>query len=63
VVKRRGAEAGKPAKRSDGTRLIFWLNLLVVLVLIVLLALGQWDFLLAGVIAFLLLNGVFARGR
>jgi hypothetical protein len=63
VAKRRGSGTGKPGKRSDGTRLIFWLNLLVVSVLIVLLALGQWDFLLAGVIAFLLLNGVFARGR
>jgi hypothetical protein len=35
--------------------------MLIVFGLVVLLAMGQWDFLLAGVLAFFLLNGVLAR--
>jgi len=56
VAKRRGSRS-----RRDGTRYIFWVNMLLVFVLIALLVLGQWDFLLAGVLIFFVLNGLLAR--
>ncbi|NLX42572.1 MAG: hypothetical protein GXY79_03735 [Chloroflexi bacterium] len=42
---------------SDGTRLIFWLDLLVLMVGIGAAMLGKWDFVLAMAIALLLMNG------
>ncbi len=42
---------------SDGTRLIFWLDLLVLMVGIGAVMLGKWDFVLAMAIALLLMNG------
>ena len=41
--------------------MIFWLNMLLVVVLLVLMILGQWDFVLAGLLVLLVLNGVLAR--
>jgi len=61
VTKRRSPRKSTSKRRGDGTRYIFWLNMLLVLGLIVLLALGQWDFLLAGVLLFFVLNGVLGR--
>ncbi|MEA3346076.1 MAG: hypothetical protein U9Q78_07545 [Chloroflexota bacterium] len=51
----------RSGRRSDGTRFIFWLNMLIIFAFIVLLVMGQWDFLLAGVLIFVVLNGLFAR--
>lgn len=61
MTKRRSPRKSTSKRRGDGTRYIFWLNMLLVLGLIVLLALGQWDFLLAGVLLFFVLNGVLGR--
>ena len=61
MAKRTGSRKSKPKRGSDGTRLIFWLNMLMAFALVVLLVLGQWDFLLAGALVFLVLNGLFAR--
>lgn len=61
MARRGSSRKGESGGRSDGTRYIFWLNMLIVFGLVVLLAMGQWDFLLAGVLAFFLLNGVLAR--
>ena len=59
---RRGSSGNRRSGgRSDGTRYIFWLNMLIVFGLVVLLVMGQWDFLLAGVLAFFLLNGLLGR--
>jgi hypothetical protein len=58
VAKRRSPTKKTPARGSDGTRYIFWLNMLMVFALVVLLVLGQWDFLLAGVLVFFVLNGL-----
>jgi hypothetical protein len=35
--------------------------MLIVFVLVVLLVMGQWDFLLAGILVALVLNGVLSR--
>jgi len=35
--------------------------MLIVFVLVVLLVMGQWDFLLAGVLLFFVLNGLLGR--
>ncbi|MFH1084838.1 MAG: hypothetical protein V1772_03645 [Chloroflexota bacterium] len=40
----------------DGTRLIFWVDLLVLLALTALILAGQWDFVIALFIALVLLN-------
>jgi hypothetical protein len=41
---------------SDGTRLIFWLDILVLLVGAILVALHQWDWVLALVIGLVMMN-------
>jgi hypothetical protein len=49
---------------NDGTRLIFWIDLAVLLILTVLILMGQWDFVIALFIALLLVNyfdGWFSR--
>ncbi len=40
----------------DGTRLIFWLDLAILLVVSMLALAGQWDYVIAIVIAMLVLN-------
>ena len=59
MAKRRSSSKKKtPARGPDGTRYIFWLNMLMVFALVVLLVMGQWDFLLAAVLVFFVLNGL-----
>ncbi|MEA3408525.1 MAG: hypothetical protein U9R48_10690 [Chloroflexota bacterium] len=41
---------------KDGTRLIFWIDLVVLIVLTLLIATGQWDFVIALFLALILLN-------
>jgi len=41
---------------KDGTRLIFWIDLVVLIVLTLLIATGQWDFVIALFLALVLLN-------
>lgn len=59
MSKRGGARQNKP--KNDGTRYLFWVNMLLVFILIAFLILGQWDFLLAGVLVFFVLNGLLPR--
>ena len=47
---------------KDGTRLIFWIDLAILLVLTGLIVAGQWDFVIALFIALVLLN-YFDRWR
>jgi hypothetical protein len=42
---------------SDGTRLIFWLDVLVLLIGVFMAMWGKWDFVLAMAIALVLMNG------
>lgn len=63
MAKRSGSRRSKLKRQSEGTRYIFWLNMLMVFGLIVLLVLGQWDFLLAGVLLLFVLNGLLGRRR
>ena len=63
MAKRSGSRRSGSKRQSDGTRYIFWVNMLIVFGLIVLLVLGQWDFLLAGVLLFFVLNGLLGRQR
>ena len=51
---------------KDGTRLIFWIDLAVLLILTVLVLTGQWDFVVALFIALVILNYFdrwWSRGR
>ncbi|MFP3896355.1 MAG: hypothetical protein ACLFV5_05915 [Anaerolineales bacterium] len=41
---------------KDNTRLIFWIDIIVLLVLTLLIATGQWDFVIALFLALILLN-------
>ncbi|MFO7916874.1 MAG: hypothetical protein R6V13_02195 [Anaerolineae bacterium] len=41
---------------KDNTRLIFWIDIIVLLVLTFLIATGQWDFVIALFLALILLN-------
>ncbi|HHX43028.1 MAG TPA: hypothetical protein GX714_03430 [Chloroflexi bacterium] len=51
------------AKRmGDGTRLIFWIDVVVLLVLAILVVAGQWDWVIALFIALAFLN-YFDRWR
>lgn len=61
MAKRRSPWKGGRKPRRDGTRYIFWVNMLVVFGLVILLVMGQWDFLLAGVLLLILLNGLLGR--
>ena len=61
MAKRSSSRGSGPKRQPDGTRYIFWLNMLMIFVFIILLVLGQWDFLLAGVLLFFVLNGVLGR--
>ncbi|MHB0858673.1 MAG: hypothetical protein ACYC5M_14040 [Anaerolineae bacterium] len=47
---------------TDGTRLIFWIDLAILLVVCLLVLTGQWDWVLALFIGLLVLN-VFDRLR
>lgn len=47
---------------QDGTRLIFWIDVVILLVVALLVLLGQWDFVVALFIALVLLN-YFDRWR
>lgn len=47
---------------QDGTRLIFWIDVVVLLILTALILLGQWDFVVALFIALVILN-YFDRWR
>jgi hypothetical protein len=54
---RKGRQAEKPPDNErDHPRL--WVSLMVVFVLLVLMALGQWDFALAGFIGLIVGNGL-----
>jgi hypothetical protein len=53
----KGRQTKKPSHaRRDHPRL--WVSLMVVFVLLVLMALGQWDFVLAGFIGLIVGNGL-----
>jgi hypothetical protein len=53
----KGRQAEKPpATERDHPRL--WVSLMVVFVLLILMALGQWDFVLAGFIGLIVGNGL-----
>lgn len=41
---------------KDGTRLIFWIDIVILLILTVLILMGQWDFVIALFLALLMLN-------
>jgi hypothetical protein len=41
---------------QDGTRLIFWIDMLILLLIMFLVLGGQWDFVIALFIALLILN-------
>jgi hypothetical protein len=41
---------------QDGTRLIFWLDLVVLLLIAVLVIAGQWDFVVALFVALVFMN-------
>jgi len=41
---------------KDGTRLIFWIDIVVLLILTALILAGQWDFVIALVVALLIMN-------
>ncbi|MCE5259246.1 MAG: hypothetical protein LLG44_09340 [Chloroflexi bacterium] len=43
---------------ADGTRPIFWLNMLLVTIMAMLVALGKWDWALAVLIALVVVNTV-----
>jgi hypothetical protein len=50
-------QAGKPSESErDHPRL--WVSLMVIFVLLILMALGQWDFVLAGFIGLIVGNGL-----
>lgn len=40
----------------DGTRLIFWVDIIILLVIMFLVLAGKWDFVIAVFIALLVLN-------
>lgn len=61
MTRRKSSRKSRAKGQSDGTRYIFWVNMLIVFVLVVLLVMGQWDFLLAGVLLFFVLNGLLGR--
>jgi len=53
----KGREAEKPPDAErDHPRL--WVSLMVIFVLLILMALGQWDFVLAGFIGLIVGNGL-----
>jgi len=41
---------------KDGTRLIFWIDIVVLLVLAALILAGQWDFVIALFLALVIMN-------
>jgi len=41
---------------KDGTRLIFWIDIVVLLVLAALILAGQWDFVIALFVALIIMN-------
>ena len=47
---------------KDGTRLIFWIDIAILLILSVLIRMGQWDLVIALFIALVILN-YFDRWR
>lgn len=47
---------------GDGTRLIFWIDVAILLILSALILTGQWDFVIALFLALIFLN-VFDRWR
>jgi len=47
---------------KDGTRLIFWIDILVLFVIMFLVLSGQWDYVIAAFIALAILN-YFDRWR
>ncbi|MGI6368510.1 MAG: hypothetical protein ACOX2L_09190 [Anaerolineae bacterium] len=51
--------------QPDGTRLIFWLDLIVLLTGALMAIRGQWDYVLAAIIALALMNSydTFANRR
>jgi len=63
VAKRSGSRESGSKRQPEGTRYIFWLNMLIIFGLVILLVLRQWDFLLAGVLLFFVLNGLLGRRR
>ena len=53
----KGRQAEKPADTErDHPRL--WVSLMVIFVLLILMALGQWDFVVAGLIGLIVGNGL-----
>jgi len=52
---------GRQAEKSSDTKRDhphLWVSLMVVFVLLILMALGQWDFVLAGLIGLIVGNGL-----
>jgi len=41
---------------NDGTRLIFWIDLIILILLTFLILAGQWDFVIALFLALVMLN-------
>jgi len=41
---------------SDGTRLIFWLDLIILLVVVLLAVMGKWDWVIAVAVGLVVLN-------
>jgi hypothetical protein len=58
-MRRRGHTA---KSMGDGTRLIFWIDVLVLIVLAILVVAGQWDWVIALFVALVFLN-YFDRWR
>lgn len=56
------AGAGSFEIMKDGTRLIFWIDIVVLLVLAALILAGQWDFVIALFLALVIMN-YFDRWR
>jgi len=44
------------AKMQDGTRLIFWLDVLILIVVVFLVLAQQWDFVIALFVALVVMN-------
>jgi len=51
-----GPRGGLSPHMRDGTRLIFWLDIAVLLVLALLVIAGQWDFVIALFVGLIIMN-------
>jgi hypothetical protein len=53
---------GDGERMGDGTRLIFWLDILILITIVILVILGKWDWVIAVVIGMVVVN-YFDRWR